>query len=44
MTRVLFVASLDILALLVPQGLPDSAPEVVKFGWIMLHAREVKEL
>ena len=24
------------------QGLPDSAPEVVKFGWIMLHVREVK--
>ena len=24
------------------QGLPDSAPEVVKFGWMMLHVREVK--
>ena len=42
MKRVLFVASLDILALLVPQGLPISAQEVVKFGWMMLHAREMK--
>ena len=26
------------------QDLPDSAPEVVKFGWMMLHVREVKVL
>ena len=27
-----------------PQGLPDLGPEVVKFGWMMLHARGVKVL
>ena len=44
LTRELFVASLDILVRLVPQDLPDSEPEVVKFGWMMLHARGVKVL
>ena len=32
MTRKLFVASLDFLEREVPQGLPDSAPEVDEFG------------
>ena len=44
LTRELFVASLDILVRLVPQDLPDSGPEVVKFGWMMLHVRGVKVL
>ena len=42
MTRELFVVNLGFLVRLVLQGLPDSAPEVVEFGWMMLHAREVK--
>ena len=42
LTRELFVASLAILVRLVPQDLPDLGPEVVKFGWTMLHVREVK--
>ena len=44
MTRELFVVNLAFLVWLVLQGLPDSAPEVVKFGWMMLHVREVKVL
>ena len=44
MTRELFVVNLGFLVRLVLQGLPDSAPEVVEFGWMMLHAREVKVL
>ena len=42
MTHESFVASLDFLVRLVLQGMPDSALEVVKFGWMMLHVREVK--
>ena len=44
MTHESFVASLDFLVRLVLQGMPDSAREVVKFGWMMLHVREVKVL
>ena len=44
MTRELFVVNLGFLVRLVPQGLPDSAPEGVKFGWTMSHALEVKVL
>ena len=39
-----FVASWDILVRYVPQGMPDSAPELDKFGWMMLPAGEVKVL
>ena len=42
MTRELFVVNLAFLVWLVLQGMPASAPEVVKFGWMMLHVREVK--
>ena len=42
MTHESFVDSLDFLVRLVLQGMPDSALEVVKFGWMMLHVREVK--
>ena len=42
MTPELFVVNLAFLVWLVLQGMPDSAPEVVKFGWMMLHVREVK--
>ena len=42
MTHESFVASLDFLVRLVLQGMPDSALEVVKFGWMMLYVREVK--
>ena len=44
MTRELFVVNLGFLVRLVPQDLPASAREVVKFGWMMLHVREVKVL
>ena len=44
MTRELFVVNLGFLVRLVLQGLPGSAPEVVEFGWIMLHVREMKVL
>ena len=44
MTRELFVVNLGFLVRLVPQDLPASAREVVKFGWMMLHAGEVKVL
>ena len=44
MTRELFVVNLGFLVRLVLQGLPDSVPEGVEFGWIMLHVREVKVL
>ena len=44
MTRELFVVNLGFLVRLVPQDLPASAREVVKFSWMMLHVREVKVL
>ena len=44
MTHELFVVNLGFLVRLVPQDLPASAREVVKFGWMMLHVREVKVL
>ena len=44
MTRELFVVNLGFLVRLVLQGLPGSAREVVKFGWMMLHVWEVKGL
>ena len=44
MTRELFVVNLAFLVRLVPQDLLASAREVVKFGWMMLHVREVKVL
>ena len=44
MTRELFVVNLGFLVRLALQGLPGSAPEVVKFGWMMSHVREVKVL
>ena len=44
MTCELFVVNLAFLVRLVPQDLPTSAREVVKFGWMMLHVREVKVL
>ena len=44
MTRELFVVNLAFLVRLVPQDLPASVREVVKFGWMMLHVRGVKVL
>ena len=42
MTRESCAVNLNILVLLVLHKEPISAQEVVKFGWTMWHAREVK--